>query len=228
MKSNAHERYVIKPFAGSSHSWAGRHIDAVSTDARVLDVGPGSGIFGKRLKERGIEELYAVEIDEATRAHLAPFYKEIAEDISPFLSQKFDLILLLDVLEHMTDPFDFFKQVTELLAPGGIVLISLPNVAHWSVRFQLLFGQFNYTERGLLDRTHYQFFTRKRVRELIASGSAVSAVEYTSSIEPVELLLPKPLWDNSLFRFFAELRQKLAHVCPGMFAFQHLVKVRKN
>lgn len=228
MNSTAHERYVQKPFVGSSHSWAYEQLAHVSPDTKVLDVGPGSGLFGQFLRQQGVQELHAIEIDPKTRKHLAPLYTSIEESLEPYMDQTFDLILFLDVLEHMTDPFDFFQKAASLLSDKGVILISLPNIAHWSVRFQLLFGRFTYTERGLLDKTHYQFFTKRRVHELVASSERMKLVHYASSIEPVELLLPKNLWDNGLFRTLSGIRLFLAKLWPGMMAFQHLVRVERN
>ena len=228
MNTTAHERYVQKPFLGSSHSWAYQQLDLVGSDARVLDVGPGSGLFGHYLQNKGVQELHAIEIDPTTREHLAPLYTSIEDSLDPYMQDTFDVILFLDVLEHMTDPFSFFQSACSLLSPGGMVLISLPNIAHWSVRFQLLFGQFNYTERGLLDKTHFQFFTKKRVKQLVASVDSVVMKEYSASIEPVELLLPEWAWNNAGFRCLSQLRQGCARLWPGMLAFQHLVRVERT
>ena len=66
---------------------------------------------------------------------------------------------MLDVLEHLVDPADVLRRVRSHLRPGGVGLVSLPNVAHWSVRKELAMGRFEYTPSGLLDETHLRFFT---------------------------------------------------------------------
>ncbi len=224
----AHIRYQYKPFYGSSHWWALRRCEGLPPSTRVLDVGSGSGAIGQALKERGLCEIYAVETDAAAREHVKNIYKATASDVSTFTGQTFDLILLLDVLEHMTDPFEYLAKMVSMLSPGGKVLISLPNVAHWSVRGLLFFGIFDYHDRGITDRTHYQFFTRKRVRELLRAQPAMEQGVFDSSIEPVEFLLPDALSNNPIFRAISSVRLAIARVLPGLFAFQHLVSAERS
>ncbi len=226
--SAPHERYQYKNFYGSSHWWALRQCADLPVSVRVLDVGSGSGAIGETLKAHGVTELYAVEIDPEARKHVQSIYKETASDISAFSGQTFDLILLLDVLEHMTEPFEYLAKMVSMLEPGGKMLISLPNVAHWSVRILLLFGIFDYHDRGIMDRTHYQFFTRKRVRHMIRNEPRLANHVFDSSIEPIEFFLPEVIWDNSFFRAISRTRHAVARMFPGLFAFQHLVMVEKS
>ncbi|MDO8482034.1 MAG: class I SAM-dependent methyltransferase [bacterium] len=226
--SAPHIRYQYKPFYGSSHWWAMRQCAELPASTRVLDIGSGSGAIGQVLKEQGIAELYAVEIDSEAREHVKNIYKKTAPDVSAFSGQKFDLILLLDVLEHMTAPFEYFGKMVSMLSPGGKILISLPNVAHWSVRGLLFFGIFDYHDRGIMDRTHYQFFTHKRVRQMLRGEPLLKHYIFDSSIEPVEFLLPKAIWDNFLFKAVSKFRLTIARALPGFFAFQHLVLAEKE
>jgi hypothetical protein len=84
-----------------------------------------------------------------------------------FGGRKFDVVLMLDVLEHLVDPVSLLRNVSCVVADGGWGIISLPNVAHASVRLALLEGRFTYTDVGLLDRTHLRFFDRSGVDELL-------------------------------------------------------------
>ncbi|MCI0351146.1 MAG: class I SAM-dependent methyltransferase, partial [Acidobacteriales bacterium] len=73
-----------------------------------------------------------------------------------------DLLLFLDVLEHLPNPEKLLRHLTAKLAPGGTVIVSLPNIAHLSVSIPLLvWGRFNYADAGILDRTHLRFFVRE-------------------------------------------------------------------
>lgn len=223
----AHERYVFKPFVGSSHSWAIEKLHQLSPEKSVLDIGSGSGAMGNELKARGITDLFAIEIDPNAAAAVKEIYKQVATDISAFEGRKFDAILLMDILEHLSNPFEYLKKVSSLLNSGGFILISLPNVAHWSVRFSLLFGVMNYKERGILDKTHLQFFTRRRAKELVASDPSLRLEQFDVSIEPIELLLPRTIWDNPIFAAISKLRQATARIIPGLCSFQHLMYVKK-
>ena len=217
------DRYQSKLFPGSSHSWALKQLEGLSPQARVLDIGPGNGVIGEALRARSIEQLFAVEIDAAARDNLKPIYQRIEASIEPYerAGLQFDAILMLDVLEHMSDPFEFLARVRKLLPVDAYALISVPNIAHWSMRLSLLFGFFEYTNRGLLDRTHLQFFNRRRFEKLINSGG-FRAQQRSASIAPLELLLPSTLAQNSIFRAVSILRTNLAQALPGILAYQHL------
>jgi SAM-dependent methyltransferase len=84
--------------------------------------------------------------------------------------QRFDVVLMLDVLEHLRDPAILLERVGAVLAEGGWAVISLPNVAHISLRLSLLEGRFRYSDVGLLDRTHLRFFDRAGIDELLAEA----------------------------------------------------------
>jgi len=128
----------------------------------------------------------------------------------------------------MAEPEKFLQSAVNYLKPGGFILVSVPNIAHWSVRFQLLFGFFEYTNRGLLDRTHLQFFNLRRVRRLGQNIPTVKAIEYNSSIEPLELLFPETITASSLFQLISRARLTVARALPGLCAFQHLCYLQKN
>lgn len=79
----------------------------------------------------------------------------------------FDAILFMHVLEHLADPWETLRLARDHVAEGGSVISLLPNVAAWRIRRALFFGgRFDYTDRGILDRTHLRFFTRESGAEL--------------------------------------------------------------
>lgn len=84
---------------------------------------------------------------------------------------RFDVLIFNDVLEHMTDPWSTLRDSHQLLAEAGKVVVSLPNVRYWPVVMRLLVrGEFEYTDIGVLDRTHLRFFTRTSMIELMESS----------------------------------------------------------
>jgi 2-polyprenyl-3-methyl-5-hydroxy-6-metoxy-1,4-benzoquinol methylase len=222
------ERYLFKPFFGSSHHWALSLLKGGSQGRRVLDIGPGGGAIGRELSGQSVQELVAVEIDEPTRALLAETYTEVYENIGPLNGRTFDTILLLDVLEHMIDPFAYLQALSPLAAPGAQVLISVPNVAHWSVRLSLLAGRFEYAARGILDRTHLQFFTRKRFLEMCGSIPGFEIEALSSSIAPLEHVLPKSISKTAVFSLLARTRYAAANALPGLLGYQHLALLRRR
>lgn len=223
-----HVRYRHKPFVGSSHTWALAQCGEVAPGARVLDIGCGSGVIGRELKERGFSDIHAVEVDAEARQNAASIYQSVGSSLADYESQRFDLVLLLDVIEHLTNPEAFLSEAAALLKPAGLLLVSVPNVAHWSVRLPLLFGFFEYTQRGILDRTHFQFFTRRRFRQILRSVPGTETLTLAASISPAEFIFPPALWNTWPLRAFGRIRNTGAQFWPGLLAYQHLAKVRKK
>ncbi len=90
-----------------------------------------------------------------------------------------------DILEHLRDPWRLLASQRELLAPGGHVVVSLPNVRHYPVVLGLLRGRWRYQDEGVLDRSHLRFFTRDSARELVSGAGyrmvEIAGEEYASS-----------------------------------------------
>ncbi len=226
-KLGALDKYKFKPFLGSSHHWAIAEALKCPKEAVVLDIGCGSSAIGYALKEAGFTNLFAVEIDEEARKNALPIYQEVKHSIEDFQGKTFDLVLLLDVIEHLPNPEEFLKSVAKMLNPGGVLLLSVPNVAHWSVRIPLLFGFFNYTDRAILDKTHLQFFTRRRLTKILHDVGSLKITHLGATIEPAEFVLPKIIWNNPIFRFCSQIRLTIAHLLPGLMAYQHVAILRK-
>jgi 2-polyprenyl-3-methyl-5-hydroxy-6-metoxy-1,4-benzoquinol methylase len=90
-----------------------------------------------------------------------------------YVGMQFDLILCLDVLEHMVDPWPCVEALRTRLALGGKLIISVPNVRCLKVLVPLGFqGRWSYRMDGILDRTHLRFFTRESALAL-ATGSGL-------------------------------------------------------
>ncbi len=222
LEATPQERYVFKPFYGSSHYWALGQLAGSVSGKRVLDIGAGGGGIGRAAREQGPRELVAIEIDPAAQAELRQTYDEVHASIAPLKGRQYDLVILLDVLEHMSDPFGFLQELRPLLAPGARLVISVPNIAHWSVRFSLLVGRFEYRSRGILDRTHLYFFSRRKFKQMLRSVPDGKITELNGSIEPVEFVLPTWAYENPMFRMCALFRYWLARKLPGLMAYQHL------
>jgi len=221
--AGVHERYPFKPLQGSSHSWALQHLSGRVAGKRVLDVGAGSGWLGAALRPEAPHALIAIEIDQRAHATLSGSYDQVYADVSPLVGQQFDFILLLDVLEHVPDPLLFLRQLRSMLAPGGRMLLSVPNVAHWSVRFPLFFwGSFEYRNLGIMDRTHLQFFSRRSFRRLCESLSDCTLHPLSASIEPFELAIPTWVSKSPLYAGLLPVRLFIARILPGLMAYQHL------
>lgn len=138
---------------------------------RVLDVGCAYGALGLALKRRGVETVIGIELNpEAARRAAELIDTVIVCDVEleapPFEAGTFDCIVYGDVLEHLVDPWAVLREHRHLLAPGGVALISIPNIGYWPVLRMLLRGQWRYTTSGTLDRTHLRFFTLAGIEQL--------------------------------------------------------------
>lgn len=143
-------------------------------NAVVLEVGPGDGVISRWLKHTKQCRTVGVEYVPAAANLARDAFDEllvgsiedraVVEQVDVFAP--FDAIIFADVLEHLVNPWQVLRQMHSLLAPGGHVLLSLPNVAHWSARLNLLRGRFDYTDGYLMDRTHLRWFTFRTAKEL--------------------------------------------------------------
>ena len=147
--------------------------------SRVLDVGCSTGGFGEALQK--YKNCVAVGVD-ISEPDIAEAKKRLTEahvlDIRDASAQStlgtFDIVVFGDVIEHLPDPREVLGAVHGLLKPGGAVVYSIPNMAHSSVRFDLMDGRFPYSEIGLLDKTHLHFYDRVEVESVFAdSGFAI-------------------------------------------------------
>lgn len=157
-------------------------LDLIPAGARVLEVGSSSGYMTQVLVERGCT-VDAIELNPDDAAKAARYCRKMvvgsAEESSTYQELKgpYDVVLMADVLEHLRSPEVALHEARQRLDTNGRLLASLPNVAHWTMRLELLKGRFEYTDVGLLDRTHVRFFTLKTAKEMFeGAGLAVDGV----------------------------------------------------
>lgn len=194
-------------------------VDFIRTTSRtVLDVGCHDGFVSRRLTSLGIR-VTGLDVD-ADAAIIASGVCErvvVADLNSPLwtnsVGSTFDALLFGDVLEHLIDPESVLRSSLRLLNPGGYVVISLPNVVHWTIRIQVLLGRFNYSDHGILDRTHLHFFTPDSALNLIRSAG-LEVIRQTPVIGGFGAGHIRPLW------------KAMADVFPGLFSFQTLFYCR--
>lgn len=150
---------------------------------RILEVGCARGRLGDELKRQDPSRWVAgVELDsdagQVARERLDEvFVLDVQAGIPPIEPGSLDCILFGDVLEHLLDPEDVLSRYRDLLAPDGLVLISVPNVQHFSVVKNLLRGDFMYQPAGLLDSTHLRFFTYMSFAKLMLDAGFLPKIE---------------------------------------------------
>ncbi len=162
--------YELKPDDGSSHAqligWMSHRFPS-----RVLDLGCADGFVADVLRGRGHD---VTGVDLAPRPGVKERVDRFVEaDLDHGLppavvaAEPFDVVLAADVLEHVREPEELLRELRGVLAPGGRVLVSVPNFGHWYPRLRVLSGSFDYDRRGILDRGHVRFFTRNAFERVV-------------------------------------------------------------
>jgi methionine biosynthesis protein MetW len=139
---------------------------------RMLDIGCASGGLLALLRP-GAGHLAGLELSPTAARAAAAIGDHVVcgalEDPQlPFAPASFDLVVLADVLEHLADPAGGLARATGWCRPGGAVLVSVPNVAHWHARLTLLRGRWPQDDSGTFDAGHLRWFTRDSLRALLA------------------------------------------------------------
>lgn len=179
-----------------AHSAVSKTLGYVGERSSVLDVGCAWGYMAKLLKPKKCR-VVGIEIDKKI-AKLAEEYcdqvvvcnledPEVLRD--NLKGQSFDVIICLDVLEHLVRPDIFLVFLKQFLSPGGKLIVSVPNIARLEYRLSMLFGKFEYEDAGILCRSHLRFFTRHTAKALLSdAGYKIVAVEYTGLASRIKIL----------------------------------------
>jgi 2-polyprenyl-3-methyl-5-hydroxy-6-metoxy-1,4-benzoquinol methylase len=186
----------------------------------VLDIGSGDGFVAKRCSELGAE-VTQIDRREPSASTNGIFVEHDLERLElPEDASRFDVVLLLDVLEHLAAPEEFLialrNRSTGRLPTTSRLLICTPNVAFAAVRASLLFGRFHYADRGILDVTHKRLFTRQTLVQCLTDSGY--RVEETIAVgAPFEAIFP-----GLVGRGLSRASQALADLWPSLFAFQFM------
>jgi methionine biosynthesis protein MetW len=200
----------------------------IEPHSRVLDVGCGTGVITNIIRCQKSVSIIGIEPDaERVQRAVARGLDVHLGVLSPdFIRQRgpFDYIVFADVLEHLPNPAEIVAMARAGLKPGGSVVASIPNVAHWFVRTDLLRGRFDYQDCGIMDATHLRWFTRRTVREFFERlGFQITALDCTVNINLPDYQRRYP-WRNMSPAFRRKLVGKLAAWSPALFGCQHIVR----
>jgi len=196
---------------------------------RLLDVGAAHGYLAKELRAQGFQvtgvEANRVLGEEAAK-HCDDFLLLDLDGPLPAFAEPFDVMVFGDVLEHLKNPATVLRALAASLRDEGAIVISLPNVANLYVRLSLLFGRFDYQDRGILDRTHLRFFTRKTFREFLANAG-LEAETLTATPIPLPLVVPRR-YQGIAFGMLHASNAWLARAWPTLFGYQFVALARKK
>ncbi|MFI5260382.1 MAG: class I SAM-dependent methyltransferase [Candidatus Paceibacteria bacterium] len=139
---------------------------------KILDIGCGSGIFSALVKKQRNAEVWGVEMaNEVAVDAKKKIDVVLVGDITTLLEKLpekyFDCIICNDVLEHLTNPYSLLSALKEKLSESGVIVFSLPNVRYFgNLKNLLIQKDWHYQDEGILDRTHFRFFTEKSMRRM--------------------------------------------------------------
>jgi 2-polyprenyl-3-methyl-5-hydroxy-6-metoxy-1,4-benzoquinol methylase len=232
MTNTLQARYGLKTDQYSSHrqiaNWLKLYKARAIPDRPcvVYDIGCAQGLIGQLLPPAEFI-LFGIDADPVAIRQAALLYRQVVlADIEAQMPAKFsdppDVMVLADVLEHTRNPTDCLKNLCRAyLDPRARVIISLPNIAHLYIRLSLLTERFEYTDRGLLDRTHLRFFTMASALKMIRECKIdVERVATT----PAPLPLVNPLFaEGRLLWPFHQLNAALAGIFKTLLGYQIIV-----
>jgi 2-polyprenyl-3-methyl-5-hydroxy-6-metoxy-1,4-benzoquinol methylase len=205
--------------------------------SKVLDIGCSSGNFGVELIKRKNCTVDGIELDKkdfavAKKKLRKVYQKNVETDNLNDLDKDYDVIYFGDVIEHLKDPIPTLERIKVLLKPKGHILFSIPNMGHVGVRLDLLKGEFNYTETGLLDKTHLHFYTQDEVvRVFNEAGYKIEVLDFVQKDYPRALLKkylndlglePKDKFYNSMSKTNASAFQFVGTAIPSKKSHQKL------
>ncbi|MCB2070983.1 MAG: methyltransferase domain-containing protein, partial [Ottowia sp.] len=166
-----------------AHNSLSELVEHIPAGARVLDLGCGSGAIGAFLHRRdgAVAAIDGLTISEDEAALAAPHYRRVEVAnletcVLPelFASGQYDIIVCADVLEHVRNADAVVSACTGLLAPGGRLLLSIPNAGYAGLVAELMSGEFRYRKEGLLDETHVRFFTQNTLTRFLQENRWVA------------------------------------------------------
>ena len=198
------------------------NIDRLSTSLvpennKLLELGCATGFMSKYFTQVKHCQVYGVEIDPEMAKIAAESCENILigdldqsstwQKIAPVAP--FDVVFASAIIEHLRDPWGTLQLIKQVLKPGGVLIMTTSNIAHWRMRLHLLFGRWDYQAYGTLDNAHLRFFTYSTFQQLVESaGFAIEAID----MDPAGGIK----YFNWLARHF-----------PNLYAHQMVIRARK-
>lgn len=193
-------------------------IQCIGKNKQVLDVGCSEGLLSKRMNQNNCT-VVGIELDAEAALEAKSFCKEVitgdveSVDLKPEYINYFDVIVFADILEHLRNPLEVLKKFKKYLNDEGYIIISVPNISNWRIRLLQLFGNFEYSEYGILDSGHLRFFNEKSARKLVNDAGFEISV-FDLSVGDVNK--------------FSKIFHSIGKVKPNLLAFQFLIIAQKK
>ncbi len=192
----------------------------------VLDVGCGAGDNARVLQQRGCEvDGVTLSTEEARLAE--PFCRRVVvgnleHGLPTGLADRYDAVICSHVLEHICFPGKLLDGIYDRLDEGGLLVVAVPNLLFVKNRLKLLLGSFDYTNTGLMDQTHFRWYTLATGRDLLRErgfSRVISSATGSLPIGPLRSVLPG--------RMVKAAENFSVGKWPGLFGYQLLHVARK-
>jgi len=211
------EKYTIKKNYDSTHT---RVLNIIPSNSKVLDLGCNNLEFAKMLKKEKNCYVTGVDLPENSlnREFVENYYScNLNINLPNINYDEFDFIVILDVIEHLDDPENFLYKLKEKIKsnPKIKIIITTPNIAFIIIRLMLLFGNFNYGRRGILDKTHKRLFTFGSFKNLLNQNG----YEITK-LQGIPAPFGLALGENFFSKSFLYLNQILIFLSKKLFSYQ--------
>lgn len=222
-------------------------LDNINPSSKVLEFGCANGRMTRYLSEEMNCSVDIIEYDKELFSMAIQYAHDgLCGDICDytwvdyFQGTTYDYIIFADVLEHLSSPKTVLEKCYTFLNDTGLIWISVPNIAYNDIIIKLLNNQFDYSDTGLLDKTHIHFFTEKSAKKMFLDAGYYIAYEdgiykqtFCSEQLLTEFLSWKPEYDYLQNRNLGELYQsifalsKLANFslgCPNFHYYLDAIK----
>ena len=197
----------------------------VKEKSKVLSIGCGRGFIEQSLEKNKKCNVKGIDVLNKKLVKINNYEKKNLNLIR-FNKLNYDYLLLLDILEHLDDPYNLLYKIKMSINDKNkknTLIISVPNIANIWIRLNLLFGNFNYSQRGILDKTHKVFFTLDSLKKMILKqGFIVKKIYYVP--------IPFPLFIKNYYisLFFIKTYNILTQLFSKVFSYQYLMIVEKH
>lgn len=209
------EKYDLKLGFKSSHEFA---LGYITPGSKIIDLGGGQGLFAQELIKRGCEVVLIDKFPLIEQGNGLRFIDwDLENGVPKLIGIYCDLILLMDVLEHLTNPEKFLAQLggfTENINASRII-VTVPNVAFITIRLALLFGKFEYGDKGILDKDHKYHFTKKTIVRLIEN-----LIKGKIRVQGIPAPIPLLIRNKRIASLLLKINEFLIYFLPGLFSYQ--------
>ncbi|MGB8353050.1 MAG: class I SAM-dependent methyltransferase [Chthoniobacteraceae bacterium] len=210
------------------HSGNERAVELVpAAGGTVLDVGCGAGDNARLLKQRGKNvdgiTLSPAEAEIARGVCDRVWLHNLEDGLPEEVTGPYDAVFCSHVIEHICFPQKLLRDIHRVLHPEGVVVVALPNMLFYKNRIRLMMGRIEYEEGGLMDYTHFRWYSFTSARQLFeCNGFACVSAQAEGHIPApgVRGLLPGPL--------IAPVDRFATRLLPGFFGHELLFKFRKS